>query len=260
MRQFGKVLQDGHRVGACVIHRIEAGQRVGDLPLHQLFEQVEDLHPFGNAQHVADDVFVDFGLRPAMGNRLVEQRQAVAHRPVGGPRNQPDGPARNGRPLGLGDSGEMIDQHVVLHPAQVEPLAARQHGHRHPADFRGRENELHMLRRFFERLEKRIERVARQHVDFVDDVDLVARRNGPVENAVDQLADIVNAGAARGIHLHHVDMAVFGNRDAVLADSAGIGRRLAIAVRAGAVQCAGDDARGRGFPDTANARQDKGMG
>ena len=153
----------------------------------------------------------------------------------------------------------MIDQHVELDPAQVEPLAPRQHGHGDPADLRGRENELHMFRRFFQRLEQRIERIARQHVHFIDDVDLVARRYRAVENAIDQFADIVYAGAARGIHLHHVDMTVFGDRDTVLAGTAGIGRRLAIAIRAGAVQRAGDDARGRGFTDTANAGQDKRM-
>ncbi len=73
----------------------------------------------------------------------------------------------------------------VVDPAQVEALAARQHGHRHLADLGGGEDELHVLGRLLQRLQQRVEGVLRQHVHFVDDVDLVARRDRPVAHAVD---------------------------------------------------------------------------
>ncbi len=81
-----------------------------------------------------------------------------------------------GHLLFLRDHAQIFDQHRDLDAPQIEPLAARQNGHRNLADFRRREDEADMLRRLFERLEKRVERVLREHVHFVDDVDLLARR------------------------------------------------------------------------------------
>ena len=57
----------------------------------------------------------------------------------------------------LGDGAEMFDQAIRRHAAQIESLAARQHGDRHLADFRGGEDELHMFRRLFQRLQQRVE-------------------------------------------------------------------------------------------------------
>ena len=75
-----------------------------------------------------------------------------------------------------------------------------------------------------------------------------------------QLADVIDAGTAGGIHLDDVDMAVFGDRDAVLAYAARADRRAASSVGADAVQRAGDNARGRGLADPAHAGKHEGMG
>ena len=66
-----------------------------------------------------------------------------------------------------------------------------------------------MRRRFFQRLEQRVEGALREHVHFVDDVDLVARLNGRIAHAVDDLAHVVDAGVGGGVHLDHVDVAGF---------------------------------------------------
>jgi hypothetical protein len=52
----------------------------------------------------------------------------------------------------------------------------------------------------------------------------------------------------------------FGNGAAGLANIAWADRRAAGAVRADAIQRLGDQARGGGFPDAANARHQKGVG
>ena len=118
-----------------------------------------------------------------------------------------------------------------------------------------------MRRRLFERLEQAVERLLRQHVHFVDDVDLVARRRRGIAHAFDDLADIVDAGARGGVHLLHVDMAALGDGDAGLAHAAGMdGRRRALAVRADAVQRARDDARRRRLAHAAHAGEHEGMG
>ena len=109
-------------------------------------------------------------------------------------------------------------------------------------------------------LEQRIESLLRKHVNFVDDVDLVARADRRVANRVDDLADVVDAGVRRRIHLDHVDVAALGNRAARFADVAGRDRRTALPVRPDAVQRLGDEARGRGLADPANAGQQEGMG
>jgi hypothetical protein len=46
----------------------------------------------------------------------------------------------------------MLDQRPGIHAAQIEPLAARQDGYGHLADFGGGKNELGMRRRLFEGL------------------------------------------------------------------------------------------------------------
>ena len=118
-------------------------------------------------------------------DRLVEQRQPVAHRAVGGARDQAERRGRDRDAFGLGDPAIMLDQLLDRHAPQRKALAARQHGHRHLADLGRREHELDVGRRLFERLQQRVEGVLRQHVDFVDDVDLVARRDRPVAHAVE---------------------------------------------------------------------------
>ncbi len=203
-------------------------------------------------------------LRPGHGavaerDRLVEQRQAVAHRSVRRPGNQPDRFILDRDVFLFRDIAEMFGQLRHVEPAQIETLAARQHGDRHLADFGRREDEVHVLRRLFQRLQQGVEGVLRQHVHFVDDVDLVARGDRLVADAFDQLADVVHAGAAGGVHLHHVDMAVLGDGGALLAFTAGRDGDVALPVRADAVQRAGDDPRGRRLADAADARQHVGM-
>ncbi len=109
-------------------------------------------------------------------------------------------------PLGLGDIGEMLRQQLRRDALQVEPLAARQHRHRHLVHLGGREQELHVPRRLLQRLQQPVEGRFRQHVDLVDDIDLVARRDRRIAHRLNDLADVVDACVAGGIHLDHVDM------------------------------------------------------
>ena len=96
-------------------------------------------------------------LAVAMRDRLVEQRQGVAHRAFGGARDQRQRLGLDRRRLSCrADRRQMRDQHRGrLDAAQVEALAARQDRHRHLADLGGGEDELHMRRRLFERLQQR---------------------------------------------------------------------------------------------------------
>src|SRR3546814_1020177 len=57
---------------------------------------------------------------------------------------------------------------------EIELQAARQHRHQQLLRIGGRKNELDVRRRLLKRLQQRVERALRQHVDFIDQIDLVA--------------------------------------------------------------------------------------
>ena len=62
-----------------------------------------------------------------------------------------------------------------------------------------------MGRRLFERFEHRIEGMARQHVDFVDHIDLEASRARRVDSLLKQLGHFIDASVGGGIELQIVD-------------------------------------------------------
>ena len=197
---------------------------------------------------------------PGMGDGLIEQRQPVADRSVGGAGDEGNRARRDADILLFGDPGEMIRQHVEIHAPQVEALASGQHRDRNLPYLRRREDELHVLRRLLEGLEQRVERAGREHVHFVDDVDLVAAGRGAVEHALEKLAHLRDAGVAGRVDLDDVDVAVLRDRHALVAHAARLRGRPALAVRPDAVEHARDDARRRRLADAAHAGQHERVG
>src|SRR5262249_53779907 len=170
--------------------------------------------------------------------------------------------------VGLGaDTSPGADRIEVLHQyggfdaAQVEALAARQHGHRNLADLGGGEHELDVRRRLLERLEQGVERLRRQHVHFVEDVDLVAGGHRRIAHRVVDLADVVDAVVRRRIHLDDVRVPAFHDGLAVHAELRQVrGRAGDRAVGELVVERAGENARRRGLADAAYAGEDPGLG
>ena len=257
MGDVEEVLDHHQRVGAALVQRFHAVERTAGIALQHGLEQVEDQTAVGDAEHVAHHRLADRPCRER--DRLIQDRQPVPHRPVGGAGNEAERRRVDFYSLRRGDPLIMRDELVDRHPAQREPLAARQHCHRHLLDFGGGEDEFDIGRRFFERLQQRVEGVLRQHVDFVDDVDLEPRRDRAVAHPLGQLADVVDPGARGRVHLDHVDMAVLGDRGAMLTGAAGRNGRPAAAVGADAVERAGDDPRRRRLADPAHPGEDKGV-
>ena len=89
---------------------------------------------------------------------------------------------------------------------EIEPLAAREDRDRDLRRFGRAEDELHVLRRLFQRLQQGVEGLAGEHVDFVDDVNLESRPAGPHVDVLPQLADLVDAAIAGAVDLQHVDV------------------------------------------------------
>jgi len=119
-----------------------------------------------------------------------------------------------------------------------------------------REDELDVLRRFFDDLQQRIEALRRDHVGLVENEDLVAVAGGREDGALADVAGIVDPVVAGRVDLHHVERPapVARKLDAARADAAGgIGRAL------DAVEAAGEDARGGGLATAAGSAEQVGV-
>ena len=261
MGDFQQVLHHRQRIGAGIVKPLQIVEPVRDLAAHDFFEQVEHAAAIGQAQHVANRVSGDRIAAFAMRHGLVQQGEGIAGGAFGGAGDQGQGAGLDFHIFFFRDRGQIGGQFAAVYAAQVEALAARQYRHRHFADFCGCENEFHMRWWFFQGLEQAIEGLLGQHVHFVNDIDLVAGAGRSIAHAFDDLADIVNAGAAGGVHLLHIHVAGFGDGDAGIALAAGMDGGLgSLAVRPDAVEGAGDDARRGGLAHAAHAREHEGMG
>ena len=151
---------------------------------------------------------------PVVGKRqqLFQQRLAISQRTGGAAGQQFQRVPVGVGPLGLDDLRQPLDDGRRFHRCKVVSLTPRQHRDGNLVRVGRAEDELHMLRWLLQRLEQGIEGLARQHVDFVDDVDLEPCPAGPHVHVGSQLADLVNAAIAGPVDLQHVH--VLAARDA----------------------------------------------
>ena len=89
---------------------------------------------------------------------------------------------------------------------EVVALAPRQDRDRDLVDLGRREDELHVRRRLLERLQERVPRVLREHVDLVHDEDLEAVARRPVGQALLEPPHLVDAVVAGAVDLLDVDV------------------------------------------------------
>ncbi len=90
---------------------------------------------------------------------------------------------------------------------QMELQAARQNGDRQLLRIGRRQQEFHMGRRLFQRFQQGVEAVTRQHMDFIDQIDLEAATRRGVLHVIQQIAGIFNFGARGGVDLDQIDKA-----------------------------------------------------
>ena len=260
MGDLQQILHHRQGIGAGIIELGEIGQAPRDIAAHHLLEQVQHPAAIGQAQHVAHGVRRDRAFF-VMRDRLIQQRQRIARRTFGGAGDQGQRALLDLHFFLGRDLAQIGRQLAGLDAAQIETLATRQHRHRHLADFGGGENEFHMRRRLFQGLQDGVEGRLGQHMHFVEDIDLVARRGRGIAHRLDDLAHFVHAVVGGRVHLLHIDIAGFRDGDAGIADAAGMDGGLGpLAVRADAVERAGDDARGGGLAHAAHAGEHEGMG
>ena len=105
---------------------------------------------------------------------------------------------------------DLLRRHIL----EVKLQTTRQHRGRQFLRIRGGQQEFHMRRRFFQCFEQRIETVVGQHMDFIDQVDFIARASGGVLDIIQQFARILYLGTRSSINLQQVYAAAFSNLQA----------------------------------------------
>ena len=78
---------------------------------------------------------------------------------------------------------------------KMELQTARQDGHRQLLRIGGRQQEFDVRGRLFERFQQGVKTVARQHVHFVDQIDLKAAARRRILDVIQQIASIFDFGA-----------------------------------------------------------------
>ena len=131
---------------------------------------------------------------------------------------------------------------------EVEALDAAQNRLRDLVDFGRRKDENHVGRRFFQRLEESVEGACREHVDFVDDENLVLADDGRVLHTFNHIADIIDAGVGRRIDFVNVHRVSAGDILAAVALPTRVQR-----VRTLAVERTGEDAGASSLAHTTGA-------
>ena len=252
MQRFRHRIEDAGPVGRELRqprHHLQQGLAIA---LHQGRQHGADLGTVHRAQHGAHALLAQ--RTTGVGDGLVEQRQAVAQRAVGGARELGDGGC-----IGLDGFRPQDLRHLpadlfLVQALEVELQAARQHGDRQLLRVGGGEQELDVFRRLLQRLQQRVERRFRQHVHFVDQIDLVLAARGHVLRVLDHFAHIVHTGVRGSVDLQQIDIAAGIDVQAGRALAAGIGTGALLAV-----QRFGEDAGDGGLAHAARTREQEGM-
>ena len=189
-----------------------------------------------------------------MGNRLIEQRQGIAHAAGGCASDLGKRGRLEGHRLGFEHRGQMPGDQRRGQVLEVELQTTRQHGHRHLARISGRQNEHHMGGWLFKRLEHRIEGMPAEHVDLVDHVDLVAPGHRRIDHLFEQVGHFLDTPIGGGIHLDIVGKPTLLDRDAGTALAAGPRTDAGFAV-----ERSRQDPRDRGLADAARAGKEIGV-
>jgi len=95
-----------------------------------------------------------------------------------------------------------------------------------------------MIRRLFQRFQQRVKRPCREHVNLIDNVNLIARRCRSIANPIKELAHILNACTRRRIHFQHIHMAAGHDQFAVISERIQINTRSAHSLGL-IIQCGG---------------------
>src|SRR5467141_3045332 len=203
MQERAEILERAVEPDTAGSHVLGDRKHGGRIAAREPFEDRVQEAVVDRSEHGAHGLLRD--VSGAVRDRLIEERQGVAHAPARTLRQQPERPGFGGNLLlseyGLQVSRDRRRRHLL----QVELQAAREHRHR---DFLGigrGENELDVLGRLLQGLQHRIEGRRGEHMDFVDDVYLEPPAGRHVHRVLQELAHLVHFGVGRRVDLYPLD-------------------------------------------------------
>ena len=233
-QELAEPVEEGGKLNTAVDGLVDHLEATLEVVVLDGLDELEEQFRRRNAEHGAHGI----GVHLAAGKRvcLVKEGKAVAHGAIRLLGENIEGFVGGVDVFLLADVAQARGNLVDGQALEVEALHARKDGRQQLVHFGGREDENHVRRGFLEGLQECVERSRREHVNFVDDENLVLAYNGRVLYAVNHVADVVDAGV--GGRVYFVDIHRVAARDilATFALSAGVQR-----VAAGAVERAGED-------------------
>ena len=161
----------------------------------------------------------EFVVDGSPGGHLVQSRQGVARRSPAPPHGRVDRCVVQVETGVVTDPSQQIDQRLGSEKPEFEVLCPAADGRKHLLGFGGRQHEDDVTGRLLQRLEQGVGCRRREHVDFVDDVDLPPTRRSQC-GVGDELAHGVDTVVGGGIQLVHVERCAAGDLDAGVADPA----------------------------------------
>ncbi len=227
----GRIAQEPHHLPREVSWTVAFADEMVNLPqhfvacapsdrLHHFLENVRGCGPHKITHRIRRD--------PSRRgcNRLVENRQRIAHGAV-------PGFGQEGESIVIGldlfashKIAQLSHDVVKLHRPETEVLAARANGLRDVFRLRRRQHEYDVIRRLFQSLEQSVEGGVGNLVSFVENVNLEAIARWTVARRLAQFADLIDAAVRSSVNLDHVDGIARANLRAGLADSARLRHRL----------------------------------
>ena len=131
---------------------------------------------------------------------MVKQAEGVSHAPVSGGSEQGGGGPLRRHILRFHDGLQLALYLLRGQVLEVELQATGQDGDGDPLRFGGRQQEFDMRRRLFQGLQQGVEAVFREHVDFIDEIDLVPAGGGRILHIVHQLPGLIHFGPGRRVN------------------------------------------------------------
>ena len=248
LREIRRILTFDHQA----IHQLQhvlAGVLLDGA--HQIFKHL--------GWHRSDQLPDDIGRQSsaATGDRLIHDRERVAHRSVSGFREKRERIVIGLDPFGLGNRFQLANNLFEPDRVKAEVLAARSDRLGDILRLGGRHHEDDVPGRLLQSLQQCIEGRIGDLVRFVENPDLVTIACRTIPRCIAQFANLINSSICGRIDLNDVDCIARPNLGTRLAHPAGLGYRMILRT---AVQRHRQNSGDRGFANAAVAAEDVPVG
>ena len=226
--EFKQIETELRQILAIMIDLVDACERARDIFFNHALSHPHQRLAARNAEHLC---------RAFPGNRLFRKRDNLIHRAerithaaARRPRDQAQRRLLERNLLLRRDTPQMRHQIVQADALEIIPLTTAHDRDRNLVRVCRRKNKHDMRRRLLKRLQQRVERLRRQHVHFVDDVNLIAPGRRRIAHGLKHLADFVNASVGRTVDLDDIHRTAFRDLHAIPAHIARLVTRRMLAV------------------------------